>query len=63
MLNIKKMDFKLGRLLQIYPTDLRTPLTSIIGYIQLLEDNSLSENEKKISIINIIKRDQNPYKF
>ncbi|NRZ58268.1 signal transduction histidine kinase [Clostridium beijerinckii] len=32
--------------------DLRTPLTSIIGYLQLLEKSELSENQKeKISII------------
>ncbi|NOW10434.1 signal transduction histidine kinase [Clostridium saccharobutylicum] len=34
--------------------DLRTPLTSIMGYLQLLEKSELSENQREK--INIIKR-------
>ncbi|MGL5575794.1 MAG: sensor histidine kinase [Sarcina sp.] len=35
--------------------DLRTPLTSVMGYIQLLEDSTLSEDEKE-EYLNVIKR-------
>lgn len=51
----KKMDLEIRQAIANISHDLRTPLTSIIGYIQLLEDNSLSENEKN-QYINIIKK-------
>ena len=51
----KKMDLEIRRAIANISHDLRTPLTSIIGYIQLMEDNSLSENEKN-QYINIIKK-------
>ncbi|WP_270474329.1 sensor histidine kinase [Clostridium cochlearium] len=51
----KKMDLEIRQAIANISHDLRTPLTSIIGYIQLMEDNSLSENEKN-QYINIIKK-------
>lgn len=51
----KKMDLEIRQAIANISHDLRTPLTSIIGYIQLMEDNSLSENEKN-QYIDIIKK-------
>ena len=51
----KRMDAELRLAIANMSHDLRTPLTSIMGYIQLMEDNSLSSEEKK-EYINIIKR-------
>lgn len=39
--------------------DLRTPLTSIIGYMQLIEDDNLSDSEKKEYIEIVKKRAKN----
>lgn len=43
----KKMDSELRVAIANMSHDLRTPLTSIIGYIQLIEDDTLSKNERK----------------
>ncbi|WP_164971369.1 sensor histidine kinase [Clostridium tetani] len=51
----KKMDLEIRQAIANISHDLRTPLTSIIGYIQLMEDDSLSENERN-QYINIIKK-------
>lgn len=51
----KRMDMELRQAIANISHDLRTPLTSIMGYIQLMEDNGLSDNEKK-QYIDIIKR-------
>ncbi|MCG4579223.1 sensor histidine kinase [Clostridium cochlearium] len=51
----KKMDLEIRQAIANISHDLRTPLTSIIGYIQLMEDDSLSENERS-QYINIIKK-------
>lgn len=51
----KKMDLEIRQAIANISHDLRTPLTSIIGYIQLIEDDSLSENERN-QYINIIKK-------
>lgn len=50
----KRMDLELRQAIANMSHDLRTPLTSIIGYIQLIEDGSLSEDERK-EYINIVK--------
>lgn len=52
----KKMDLEIRQAIANISHDLRTPLTSIIGYIQLLEDDSLSENERSQYIYIIKKR-------
>ncbi|WP_032122143.1 sensor histidine kinase [Clostridium amazonitimonense] len=51
----KKIDLELKQAIANVSHDLRTPLTSIMGYIQLMEDDSLSQDEKK-QYIDIIKR-------
>ena len=51
----KKIDLELKQAISNVSHDLRTPLTSIMGYIQLMEDDSLSQDEKK-QYIDIIKR-------
>lgn len=50
----KRMDLELRQAIANISHDLRTPLTSIIGYIQLIEDDSLEEEERK-EYINIVK--------
>lgn len=51
----KKMDLEIRQAIANISHDLRTPLTSIIGYIQFIEDDSLSKNERN-QYINIIKK-------
>ncbi|WP_411681737.1 sensor histidine kinase [Clostridium thailandense] len=51
----KKMDIELRQAISNMSHDLRTPLTSIMGYIQLIEDSSLLEEERK-EYINIVKK-------
>lgn len=43
----KRMDTELRQAIANMSHDLRTPLTSIMGYIQLMEDDNLSSEEKK----------------
>lgn len=43
----KRMDLELRQAIANISHDLRTPLTSIMGYIQLIEDESLPEAERK----------------
>lgn len=50
----KRMDLELRQAIANISHDLRTPLTSIMGYMQLMEDSSLSEEEKK-QYIDIVK--------
>lgn len=50
----KKMELELRKAISNISHDLRTPLTSIMGYMQLIDDNILSEDENK-PYINIIK--------
>lgn len=50
----KRMDMELRQAIANISHDLRTPLTSIMGYIQLIEDETLSEIEKK-QYIDIVK--------
>lgn len=54
----KKMDLELRQAIANMSHDLRTPLTSIMGYIQLMEDDNLSYDEKK-EYIDIVKRRTN----
>ncbi len=51
----KRMDIELRQAIANMSHDLRTPLTSIMGYIQLMEDDSLSSEEKK-EYVNIVKK-------
>jgi signal transduction histidine kinase len=51
----KRMDKELRQAIGNMSHDLRTPLTSIMGYIQLIEDGKTSENDKK-QYINIVKK-------
>ncbi len=51
----KKMDIELRQAISNMSHDLRTPLTSIMGYIQLIEDSSLLEEERK-EYIDIVKK-------
>jgi signal transduction histidine kinase len=50
----KRMDLELRQAIANISHDLRTPLTSIMGYMQLIEDDSLPEAERK-QYINIVK--------
>jgi len=50
----KRMDLELRQAISNISHDLRTPLTSIMGYMQLIEDSSLSDKEKK-QYIDIVK--------
>lgn len=50
----KKMDMELRQAIANMSHDLRTPLTSIMGYMQLMEDTNLSFEERN-QYINIIK--------
>jgi signal transduction histidine kinase len=43
----KKMDMELRQAIANISHDLRTPLTSIIGYVQLMNDESLSPEERQ----------------
>lgn len=51
----KRVDMELRRAITNVSHDLRTPLTSISGYIQLIDDKNTTEDEKK-QYIDIIKR-------
>lgn len=51
----KRMDLELRQAIANISHDLRTPLTSIMGYIQLIEDDNLPEEERK-QYIEIVKK-------
>jgi Signal transduction histidine kinase len=51
----KRMDLELRQAIANISHDLRTPLTSIMGYVQLLEEDSIPEEERK-QYLDIIKR-------
>lgn len=51
----KKIDLELRQAISNISHDLRTPLTSIMGYIQLIEDKNLSEDEKQ-EYVDIVKK-------
>lgn len=51
----KKMELELRQAIANMSHDLRTPLTSIMGYMQLIEDDSISDEEKK-QYIDIVKK-------
>lgn len=50
----KRMDLELRQAIANISHDLRTPLTSIMGYMQLMEDNNVSQDEKK-QYVDIVK--------
>lgn len=52
----KRIDMELRQAIANISHDLRTPLTSIKGYMQLMEDNNLSEEERKQYIEIVDKR-------
>lgn len=52
--NYKRIDLELKQAIADISHDLRTPLTSIKGYMQLLQDENLSKGEKN-EYINIVK--------
>lgn len=51
----KKMDLEIRQAIANVSHDLRTPLTSIMGYIQLMEDSRLCEDEKS-QYLDIVKK-------
>lgn len=51
----KKMDMELRRAIANVSHDLRTPLTSIVGYVELMEDKDISEDEKR-QYLDVVKR-------
>lgn len=51
----RRMDLELKYAIANISHDLRTPLTSIIGYMQLLDDKNISPEERK-EYLDIIKR-------
>lgn len=51
----KRMDHELRQAIANISHDLRTPLTSIMGYMQLIEDESLPQAERK-EYIDIVKK-------
>lgn len=51
----KRMDYELRQAIANISHDLRTPLTSILGYMQLIEDESLPLAERK-EYIDIVKK-------
>ncbi len=51
----KRMDLEIRQAIANVSHDLRTPLTSIMGYIQLMDEESLCEDERK-EYIDIVKR-------
>lgn len=51
----KKMDLELRQAISNMSHDLRTPLTSIMGYIQLIEDKNLPEDERE-EYIDVVKK-------
>lgn len=54
----KEMDLELRHAIANISHDLRTPLTSIIGYIQLIEKDNLTEEERKEYIEIVRKRSE-----
>lgn len=54
----KRMDLELRQAIANISHDLRTPLTSIMGYMQLIEDSTLPEIERKEYIDIVKKRSQ-----
>jgi signal transduction histidine kinase len=54
-MKMKQNEKKLRLSISNMSHDLRTPLTSIMGYVQLIKDNNLSE-EEKVKYINIVER-------
>ena len=51
----KRMDYEIRQAIANISHDLRTPLTSIMGYMQLIEDESLSHVERA-GYIDIVKK-------
>src|SRR5690606_36058927 len=49
------MELELRRAIANMSHDLRTPLTSILGYIQLMDDDNLTYNERK-EYLDIVRR-------
>lgn len=55
----KEMDMELRQAIANMSHDLRTPLTSIMGYIQLMEDQNISNEERKQYLTIIKSRSEN----
>lgn len=55
----KEMDMELRQAIANMSHDLRTPLTSIMGYIQLMEDENISNEERKEYLTIIKSRSEN----